>query len=231
LFFEALMNTHPGLIGKKLGNTQIFENDGNVTRVTVIEVGPCTVVGKRTVEKDGYSALIMGFGEKREKSVNKPEAGRFAKIGVKPTQIIREFRMPPEEVAKLEIGAVLKPSDIFVEGQFVDVCGQTRGRGFTGVMRRWNFHGSATKTHGTHEYQRHGGSIGTNMTPGRTLPNLKMPGQYGNERVTVQNQKIARVMDDQMVLLIAGAVPGSKGGIVTVRGAIKKKHGGRKSAA
>lgn len=225
------MNTHPGLIGKKLGNTQIFESDGNVTRVTVVEVGPCTVIGKRTVEKDGYSALILGFGEKREKHVNKPTAGQFAKINLKPARVIREFRLPAEEVAKHEIGAVLKPSEIFEVGQFVDVCGQTRGRGFTGVMARWNFKGSATKTHGTHEYQRHGGSIGTNMTPGRTLPNLKMPGQYGNERVTIQNLKIARVMDEEGVLLIEGAVPGPKSGIVTVRGANKKKNGGRKSAA
>lgn len=225
------MNTHPGLIGKKLGNTQIFENDGNVTRVTVVEVGPCIVVGKRTVEKDGYSALVLGFGEKREKKVTKPVAGHFAKVGQKPTQVVREFRLPEAEVAKHEIGAVLKPSEIFEQGQFVDVCGQTRGRGFTGVMARWNFKGSATKTHGTHEYQRHGGAIGTNMTPGRTLPNVKMPGQYGNERVTIQNLKVSRVMDEQGVLLIEGAVPGPRGGIVTVRGAIKKKNGGRKSAA
>ncbi|MDQ3034760.1 MAG: 50S ribosomal protein L3 [Myxococcota bacterium] len=225
------MNTHPGLIGKKLGNTQIFESDGNVTRVTVIEVGPCTVLGKRTLEKDGYSALILGFGTKRDKKVNKPEAGFFKKADLKPVRTVREFRLPPEEVAKHEVGAVLKPSDVFVPGQFVDVCGITVGRGFTGVMKRWNFRGAATESHGTHEYMRHGGSIGTNMTPGRTLPNLKMPGQYGNERVTVQNQKIARVMDDEQVLLIAGAVPGPKGGIVTVRGAIKKKLGGRAAVA
>lgn len=225
------MNTHPGLIGKKLGNTQIFENDGNVTRVTVIEVGPCVVLGKRTLEKDGYSALILGFGTKRDKKVNKPEAGFFKKVDQKPVRTVREFRLSPEDVAKHEVGAILKPSDVFAVGQFVDVSGQTVGRGFTGVMKRWNFRGSATKTHGTHEYQRHGGAIGTNMTPGRTLPNLKMPGQYGNERVTVQNQKIARVMDDEWVLLVAGAVPGPRGGIVTVRGATKKKLGGRAHVA
>ena len=224
------MNTHPGLIGKKLGNTQIFEEDGNVTRVTVVEVGPCTVLGKRTVEKDGYTALVLGFGQKREKLVKKPEAGQFAKLGKPAVRTIRELRMTPEDVAKFEVGAVVKPSDVFAQGQFVDVAGLTRGRGFTGVMRRWNFRGSGTKTHGTHEYQRHGGAIGTNMTPGRTLPNLKMPGQYGSERVTIQNQKIARVLDDQWILLIAGAVPGPKGGLVTVRGAAKKKDGGRRAA-
>jgi large subunit ribosomal protein L3 len=219
------MNMHPGLIGKKLGNTQIFEDDGNVTRVTAIEVGPCTVLGKRTTEKDGYTALILGMGERTAKHVNKPEAGHYAKIAQKAAEVVRELRLPEAELAKFEVGAVLKPSDIFSAGQFVDVSAQTRGRGFTGVMARWNFRGSATKTHGTHEYQRHGGAIGTNMTPGRTLPNLKMPGHYGDERVTVQNQKIARVMDEECMVLVAGAVPGPKGGIVTVRGAIKKRGG------
>jgi large subunit ribosomal protein L3 len=225
------MNTHPGLIGKKLGNTQIFEDDGNVTRVTIVEVGPCTVLGKKTVEADGYSALVLGFGEKPEKHVRKPEAGFYKKLDKKPARVVRELRLAPEDVAKHEVGAVIKPSDVFAQGQFVDVSARTRGRGFTGVMRRWNFRGSGTKTHGTHEYQRHGGAIGTNMTPGRTLPNLKMPGQYGNERVTIQNQKVARVMDDQWVVLIAGAVPGPKGAIVTVRGAVKKAGKGRGRAA
>jgi large subunit ribosomal protein L3 len=223
------MNTYPGLIGKKLGNTQIFEDDGNVTRVTVLEVGPCTVVGKRTLEKDGYSALILGFGTRRENRVTKPLAGYFRKIGLKVPRVIREFRLPPEEVARHEVGVVLKPSDVFTVGQYVDVTGLTRGRGYSGVMRRWNFKGAGSKTHGTHEYQRHGGAIGTNMTPGRTLPNMKMAGHYGHERVTIQNQKIVRIIDDRWVVLIEGAVPGPKGGIVTVRGAVKK--GGGKQAA
>ncbi|MFO0681461.1 MAG: 50S ribosomal protein L3 [Sandaracinus sp.] len=224
------MNQHPGLIGKKLGTTQIFEDDGNVTRVTVVEVGPCTVVAKRTEEKDGYSALVLGFGERKEKGLNKPEAGFFKKAGVKPQQHLKELRLPAAEVAKHEVGAVIKPSDVFEVGQKVDVAGHTIGRGFTGVMRRWNFRGSATASHGTHEYQRHGGAIGTNMTPGRTLPNLKMPGQYGNEHVTIQNLKVARVMDDKYLLLIEGAVPGGRHALVTVRGAIKKS-GGKKKAS
>lgn len=223
------MNTHLGIIGKKLGNTQIFEEDGNVTRVTVVEVGPCTVVAKRTEEKDGYSALIVSLGERTEKHVNKPEAGFYKKINVKPAQVLKELRMAPADVAKFEVGTVIKPSDIFEQGQKVDVCGTTKGRGFTGVMVRWNFRGSATATHGTHEYQRHGGAIGTNMTPGRTLPNLKMPGQYGSEKVTIQNLRIARVMDDKFLLLIEGAVPGAREGIVTVRGAIKKNGGKKKN--
>jgi large subunit ribosomal protein L3 len=221
------MNTHPGLIGKKLGNTQIFEDDGNVRRVTVVEVGPCTVLGKRTAEKDGYSALIVGLGEKREKLVNKAEAGFFKKAGQKPARVVRELRLAADEVAKYEVGAVLKPSDLFSAGQLVDVSGQTKGRGFTGVMTRWNFKGSATASHGTHEYQRHGGAIGTNMTPGRTLPNLKMPGQYGDEKVTIQNLRVAKVLDEKFMLLIEGSVPGHRNAVVTVRGAIKRNGGKR----
>lgn len=221
------MNTHPGLIGKKLGNTQIFEDDGNVRRVTVVEVGPCTVLGKRTAEKDGYTALIVGLGEKREKLVNKAEAGFFKKAGQKPSRVVRELRLAADEVAKYEVGAVLKPSDLFSAGQLVDVSGQTKGRGFTGVMTRWNFKGSATASHGTHEYQRHGGAIGTNMTPGRTLPNLKMPGQYGDEKVTIQNLRVAKVLDDKFMLLIEGSVPGHRNAVVTVRGAIKRNGGKR----
>ena len=215
------MNQNIGLIGKKLGNTQIFNEDGSVTRVTAIQIGPCTVLGKRTPERDGYSALILGFGEKREKSCTKPLAGYYKKLGQKPAEAIREFRLPVEALVKFEIGQVLKPSEIFKDGQKVDVIGTTRGRGFTGVMRRWNFSGAGTDSHGTHEYRRHGGSIGTNMTPGRTLPNLKMPGQYGNERVTMLNLPVAQIFDDEQILLIEGGVPGSRNGIVEVRGAIK----------
>ena len=218
------MNQNIGLIGKKLGNTQVFNEDGSVTRVTAIQVGPCTVLGKRSPDKDGYSALILGFGEKREKLVNKPRWGQFTKLGQKPMSTILEFRLPVEKLAQFEVGQVLKPSECFTAGQKVDVAGTTRGRGFTGVMRRWNFSGSSSDTHGTHEYRRHGGSVGTNMTPGRTLPNLKMPGQYGNERVTVLNLPVAKVLDTEQILLIEGAVPGAKNGIVTVRGAVKAKR-------
>ena len=225
------MNTHPGLIGKKLGNTQIFLDDGDVVRVTVVRVGPCVVLGKRTLEQDGYSALMLGFEDKREKLVKKPQQGFFAKTGVSAKKVVRELRMPAEAVAGYEVGQVLKPSEVFEAGQFVDVSGKTKGRGFTGVMKRWNFKGSKSQTHGTHEYQRHGGSIGTNMTSGRTLKNVKMAGQYGNENVTIQNLKVARIMDDEQLVLIEGAVPGSRNGYVTVRGATKKKNAGRPAAA
>lgn len=217
------MNTNTGLIGKKLGNTQVFNDDGSVARVTAILVGPCRVLGKRTLDKDGYSAVILGFGDKREKLLTKAEAGHFKKIGQEPARTVREFRLPAETVSKYEVGQVIKPSEYFSEGQKVDVSGTTRGRGFSGVMRRWNFRGSAKDTHGTHEYKRHGGSIGTNMTPGRTFLNLKMPGQYGNERQTILNLVVAKVLDDENLILVKGGVPGSKNGIVTVRGAVKAK--------
>ena len=217
------MNTHPGLIGKKLGQTQLFDEDGNVVRVTVLRVGPCTVLGKRTLETDGYSALILGFEEKREKLVNKPEAGFFIKAGTTPKRVVREFRLSPEDVGTYEQGQQLKPSELFTEGQKVDVCGTSKGRGFAGVIKRHNFSGAGTDGHGTHEYKRHGGSIGANMTPGRVLKGVKMPGHYGDERVTILNLKVARVMDDEQLLLVAGGVPGSRNGFVTVRTAVKQR--------
>jgi large subunit ribosomal protein L3 len=217
------MNKNLGLIGKKLGNTQIFDADGMVHRVTAIECGPCTVVGKRLQERDGYTALIIGWGEKREKSVTKPEAGFFKNIGQKAALEVQEFRLPAELVAKYEVGQLIKPSEIFAEGQLVDVCGDSKGRGFTGVMKRHNFKGSRTASHGTHEYQRHGGAIGTNMTPGRVFPGLKMPGQHGNKRNTVLNLRVAKVLDEQNMVLVEGGVPGSRNAFVTVRGAVKTR--------
>jgi large subunit ribosomal protein L3 len=216
------MNQDFGLIGKKLGNTQLFNDDGSVTRVTVIQVGPCVVLGKRTVAEHGYSALILGFGVRTDKNVTMAELGVYKKLGRAPSRTVREFRLPEDKVGGYEIGQVIKPSEHFQIGQKVDVCGQTRGRGFQGVMRRWNFKGSRD-SHGTHEYRRHGGAIGTNMTPGRTFPNLKMPGQYGDERVTTLNLPVAKVLDEEQLLLIEGAVPGARNGIVTVRGAVKAK--------
>ena len=217
------MNTNVGLIGKKLGNTQIFDAEGMVHRVTAIECGPCTVVGRRTEERDGYSAIVLGFGQKREKSVNKPAAGFFKKIDQKAAEVVREFRLPAELASKYEVGQKLKPSELFTVGQLVDVAGDSKGRGFTGVMKRHNFKGSRTQSHGTHEYQRHGGAIGTNMTPGRVFPGLKMPGQYGASRVTVMNLRVAQVLDEQNIVLVEGGVPGSRNAFVTVRGAIKAK--------
>jgi large subunit ribosomal protein L3 len=216
------MNTQPGTLGRKLGCTQIFENDGSVIRVTVIEAGPVVVVGKRTPEKHGYTALVLGFEDRKEKHTTKPAAGFFKKAGLTPKRVVQELRCSPEFAAKWELGQELKLDQIFEVGQRVDARGTTRGRGFTGVMRRWNFAGNVD-THGTHEYRRHGGSIGTNMTPGRTLPNLKMGGQYGNETVSVLNVKVARVDAEKHLLMLEGGVPGARNGLLLVRQAVKAK--------
>lgn len=221
------MNTYPGVIGRKLGMTQIFQDDGSVVPCTVVEARP-VVVGKRTQEKDGYDALVVGFGERPEKRTRKPQAGLFKKANVSPQRWIREIRSSAEYVAGFEIGQPITVDSVFEVGQFVDVQGLTRGRGFTGVMRRYNFKG-AVSTHGSHEYKRHGGSIGTNMTPGRVMPGMKMPGQYGNEQVTVLNQRVMKIIPEENLILIRGGIPGAKNSLVSVRGAIKR-NGGKPAA-
>ncbi|AKT39345.1 50S ribosomal protein L3 [Chondromyces crocatus] len=214
------MNQNPGIIGKKIGMTQIFTENGEVIRCTVVQAG-CVVVGKRTVEKDGYSALIVGLDERKEKHTSKPLAGYYKKTGVTPKRLLRELRCSPEHAAKFEVGGVLKVEDLFEAGQYVDAQGRTRGRGFSGVIRRWSMAGSVS-SHGTHEYFRHGGSIGTNMTPGRTLPGLKMPGHYGDEKVTTHNLRLIKVIPEEQLILIEGGIPGPEGQYVTVRVAVKK---------
>jgi large subunit ribosomal protein L3 len=217
------VNTNPGLIGTKLGNTQIFLDDGEVRRVTAIKAGPCVVVGKRTPDKDGYAALRLGFGSRREKLVNKPDAGTLKAAGIDTApRVVREFRIDPALLERFEVGQTLGVADIFQDGQFVDVSGTSKGRGFTGVMKRHNFAGAGTVGHGTHEYKRHGGSIGMNMTPGRTLRGQKMPGQYGNKKSTILNLKIVKLLPDENIVLVEGGVPGSRNGFLTVKGAIKK---------
>jgi len=215
------MNTNFGLIGKKVGNTQVFLEDGTVVPVVAIQVGPCTVLGARTMKTDGYSALILGFGAKREKLVKKPLAGSYKKIGQKPAEVVKEFRLPETEVAKYKVGQKLTPSEHFQVGQKVDVCGTNIGRGFTGVMERYGMPGAGKDTHGTHEYKRHGGAIGSNMTPGRTFLNLRMPGQEGNKRNTALNLEVVKIIDDSWVILVKGAIPGARNGVVTVRGTVR----------
>jgi large subunit ribosomal protein L3 len=222
------MNQYPGVIGRKLGMTQIFAEDGSVVPCTVVEAS-AIVVGKRTQEKDGYDALIVGTGDRKDKHTSKSVAGQFKKANVPGRRTLREFRCSAEYAAGFEIGAELKVDQIFEEGQFVDVQGVSRGFGFQGVVKRYHFAGNI-QTHGTHEYRRHGGSIGTRMTPGRVKLGMKMPGHHGDATTSVLNQKVAKVIADQNLVLIRGGIPGSRGGLVVVRGAIKKKNGGKKKA-
>jgi large subunit ribosomal protein L3 len=214
------MNTKPGIIGKKLGMTQLYKEDGTVQRVTVIDTSSLQVVGKRTKEKDGYTALVLGFRDAKEKHLTKAVAGAFKKANVTAKRTVQELRCDEAFAGKFEVGAAMNLSEVFEAGQVVDAQGTTRGRGFSGVVRRWSFAGFV-QTHGTHEYRRHGGSIGTNMTPGRTLPNLKMPGQYGNETVSVLNLRVARIDAEKNLLMIEGGIPGPRNGLVLVRHGVK----------
>ncbi len=205
------------ILGRKVGMTQIFAEDGTVVPVTVVEAGPCPVIQKKTTERDGYEAVCVGFEDIREKLVNKPKKGQFDKAGVEPKRFIREFKF--ENTADYEIGQEIK-ADIFDEGDFVDVFGQTRGRGFTGVIQRWNQH-RGPMTHGS-KYHRGVGSMGGASDPSRVFKGKHLPGHYGNEKVTVQNLKVVRVDTERNMLLIKGAVPGKRGGLLVVREAVKK---------
>ena len=208
------------IVGKKLGMTQIFLQDGRLVPVTVIQAGPCTVVQKKTMEKDGYEAVQFGFDaipENRvEKLVNKPDAGHFKKAGVAPMRALREFRL--EDSASYEIGQEVK-ADIFAEGEKVDISGITKGHGFTGAIYRWNQH-TGPMAHGS-KYHRGLGSMSANSDPSRVFKNKHMPGHYGVERVTIQNLEIVRVDAERNLLLIKGAVPGPNGGLLEVRNACK----------
>jgi large subunit ribosomal protein L3 len=211
------------IIGKKLGMTSIFNEQGQSVSVTVIEAGPVTVMQVKTLEHDKYAALQLGFLEKKLQRANKPETGHAKKAGVSPKKILREFRVEAEDLEKFSPGQEITLADAgFEMGDFVDVTGVSIGKGFAGVMKRHNFHGFK-KTHGTHEVQRHGGSIGMAATPARVLKGKKMAGQMGAERVTVQNLVIAEVRPEQNLVLIKGAVPGHKNGIVMIRAAKKKR--------
>jgi large subunit ribosomal protein L3 len=208
-----------GLIGKKVGMTQVFDANGNQVPVTIIDINSCVVVGKRTLEKDKYSAVTLGFGEAKESRVNKPEAGHNKKSGAPARKVIKEFRLTPDEVAKFNVGDAIKP-DMFAKGQLVDVSGITKGRGFQGVVKRWKFRGFG-QTHGTHEYRRHPGAIGQRKTPGRVYPNKKLPGHYGVEAVTTQNLMVVDVLTEKGLLLVKGGVAGHNNAIVIVKPSIK----------
>lgn len=211
-----------GIIGKKLGMTQIFQDDGRIIPVTAVQAGPCTIVQKKAEDREGYSAVQLGFDEKRPKSTTKPLKGHFKKANTTPKKKLCEFRMKKEEAGPYEAGQTITVDTLFKQGDYIDVIGITKGRGFTGVMKRHGFRGSPA-SHGAHEYHRHGGSIGQHTYPGRTFPGVKMAGQYGNSRVTVQNLSIAQINKENNLLLIKGAVPGAPGGYLIINKAVKNK--------
>jgi len=210
-----------GIIGKKVGMTQIFKEDGERVPVTVLNAGPCTIIQKKG-EADGYYAIQLGFDNIKLDKVNKPLSGHFKKSNSAPKRKLREFRVTKEEADKYNVGDEVKVT-IFEKGGFVDVTSKSKGKGFTGVIKRHNF-SRPTMTHGTHEAFRHGGSIG-GATPARVEKGRKMPGHSGDEKVTVQNLEIVDVVEDQNLLLVRGAVPGGKNGIVNIRKALKKPAG------
>ncbi len=210
-----------GLIGKKLGMTQIFGENGIAIPVTVVKTGPCFVVQKKTPEHDGYAALQLGFEEiTKATRANKPRTGHFKKANLPPMTRLKEFRVDQEELAGVENGAEIA-IDLLQPGDFIDVSGVSIGKGTAGVIKRHGFHG-APGGHGTHEFFRHGGSIGQNTTPGRTLKGKKMAGRMGNRKVTVQNLKVIEVRGDTNIVMIEGAVPGPRNGYVILRKAVKK---------
>ena len=206
-----------GIIGKKLGMTQIFTEDGSVIPVTVIEAGPCSVTQKKTVDTDGYDAVQLAFGDIREKLVNKPQAAHFKKAGVAPKRHLKEFRL--DDISALNVGDVVA-ADTFASGDKVDITGITKGHGYSGVVKRWNAH-KLRMTHGVGPVHRQPGSMGANSSPSRIFKNKIMPGQYGNEQVTVLNLEVVKVDSEKNLIAVKGAVPGAKGGIVFIRDSVK----------
>ena len=206
-----------GLIGKKIGMTQIFDEAGNVIPVTVVEAGPCTVTQIKTVENDGYQAVQVGFGDVKVSRLNKPMKGHFDKADVAPKKTLKEFRL--ESIDGIEVGNILK-ADTFEVGEIVDVKGTSKGHGTAGAIKRWNF-SRLRMTHGTGPNHRHAGSLGACSSPSRVFKGKKMAGHYGHETVTVQNLKIAKVDAENNLIAIKGAIPGPKGGIVVIADAVK----------
>ena len=206
-----------GLIGKKIGMTQIFDEAGNVVPVTVVEAGPCTVTQIKPMENDGYEAIQVGFGDVKVSRVNKPMKGHFDKADVAPKKTLKEFRL--ESIDGIEVGNILK-ADTFEVGEIVDVKGTSKGHGTAGAIKRWNF-SRLRMTHGTGPNHRHAGSLGACSSPSRVFKGKKMAGHYGHETVTVQNLKIAKVDAENNLIAIKGAIPGPKGGIVVIADAVK----------
>lgn len=204
------------IMGKKIGMTQIFDENGKVVPVTVVEALPNMVVQIKTVEKEGYDAIQVGFGEIRERLVNKPRLGQFQKAGVQPKRVLKEFRL--EDISSFEIGAEITV-DTFAAGDKIDVSGVSKGKGFEGVIKKWNFH-RGPETHGS-KFHRAVGSMGASSSPSRTFKNKKMPGHMGHVNRTVLNLEIVRVMPEKNVILIKGGIPGPNKGVVVIRDTVK----------
>ncbi len=205
-----------GIIGKKLAMTQIFDAKGNVIPVTLIEAGPCVVAQKKTVENDGYAAVQLAYEDAKEKHLTKAELGHFKKAGITPKKHLKEFRL--DDCSALEVGSVVTV-DTFAEGDKVDITGITKGRGYTGCVKRWGHH-ILRMTHGTGPIHRQPGSMGV-IDPARIFKNKKMPGQYGNEQVTILNLVAVKIDAEKNLIAVKGAVPGAKGGIVFIRDSVK----------
>ena len=205
-----------GIIGKKIGMTQIFDEVGNVIPVTVIQAGPCVVAQKKTVETDGYNAVQLGFADVKEKHMTKAEKGHFAKAGVENKKHLKEFRL--DDISAINVGDVIT-ADTFAAGDKVDITGMTKGRGYSGVIKRWNHH-HLRMTHGTGPIHRQPGSMGV-IDPARIFKNKKMAGQYGNEQVTVINLKVVKIDSEKNLIAVKGAIPGAKDGIVFIRDSVK----------
>jgi large subunit ribosomal protein L3 len=213
------------LMGNKIGMTQIYDESGRVIPVTVLRIGPSQVINKKMEERDGYTAVVLGYEDAKEQRVRKSELGVFGKAGVAPKRHLAESRLPVEELDKFEIGQQVG-IEFFSKGDYVDITGKTKGRGFTGVVKRHGMSG-AKRSHGTHEFFRHGGSIGASATPSRVFKGKKMPGQYGGNQITVQNLLVSDIRPDQNLLLVRGAVPGPNRSYVTVALAVKKPQRAR----
>ena len=215
------MSLKMGLLGRKIGMTQVFHEDGTALGVTAVSVGPCVVVAQRTPEKHGYAAVQLGFEEEVPRLLSRPSAGYFAKANVgKPLRHLREVRLDPKDVAKYEVGKVLRAVDVFKEGDVIDVTGTTKGKGYQGVMKRHRMAGDSD-THGTHEFFRHGGSIGCRLTPGRVHKGKRMTGLMGNVKNTASDLVIVKVLEEKDVVLVKGAIPGGANGLVLIKGSVK----------
>ena len=206
-----------GIIGKKMGMTQIFDENGKVVPVTVVEAGPCTVVQKKTVESDGYVAVQLGYGDISAKKVSKPAKGHFDKADVAPKRTLREFRL--DDISAMNVGDILK-ADVFAVGDRIDVVGTSKGKGYAGAIKRWNQH-RLRESHGTGPVARHAGSMGSCSTPSRVFKGKRLPGHLGAERVTIQNLKVVEVDAENNLIAIKGAIPGPKGSVVCISDSVK----------